>query len=126
MFNSCGVVFRTFRAFFMRQFMGVRARISRVTSFSRQAALLIPKAMSSLAVAGQKPSSRKDFIETKRLFVAKSLLVMLAAGIVVLGLFAYFIAWPWLVSRFFTAQLYCQDTRLPTYSGRVAVYYDEE
>ena len=125
-FNSFGVVFRTFRAFFTRQFMGVRARISRITSFSRQAALLIPKAMSSLAIAGQKPSSRKDFIETKRLFVAKSLLVMLAAGIVVLGLFVYFIAWPWIVSRFFTAQLFYQDPKLSTYNGRVQVYYDEE
>ena len=125
-YSSVGVVFRTFRAFFTRQFMGVRARIRRITSFSRQAARLIPKAMSSLAVAGQKPSSRKDFIETKRLFVAKSLLVMLVVGLVVLILFLYFIAWPWLVSRFFTAHLYQEDDKLPAYNGRVVVYHDEE
>lgn len=124
--NSCGVVFRTFRAFFTRQFMGLHARIRRITSFSRQAARLVPKAMSSLAVAGQKPTKREDFVETKRLFVAKSFLVMLAAGVVVLGLLAYFVLWPWLVSRFFTAHLFEQASALQTYTGKVVIYYDEE
>ena len=34
--NSCGLVFRTFRAFLTRQVVGLRARIRRVTSLSRQ------------------------------------------------------------------------------------------
>ena len=76
--NSCGLVFRTFRAFLTRQVVGLRARIRRVTSLSRQAVRLVPKAMSTVAVAGKKPTKREDFVETKRLFVAKSLLIMLA------------------------------------------------
>ena len=124
--NSCGVVFRTFRAFFTRQIMGVRARIRRITSFSRQAAKLVPKAMSSVAVAGKKPTKREDFVETKRLFVAKSFLVLLLVGLVALGLLIYFVIWPWLVSQFFTAHLFQGDQAVAAYNGKVVVYYDEQ
>ena len=124
--NSFGVVFRTFRAFFTRQVMGIQARVRRVTSFSRQAAKLVPKAMSSVAIAGKKPTKREDFVETKRLFVAKSLLVLLAVGAIALGLLIYFVIWPWLVRMFFTARLYQGDEAVATYSGKVIVCYDEE
>ena len=123
--NSCGMVFRMFRAFFTRQIMGIRARIRRVTSLSRQAFKLLPKAMSSVAVAGKKPTKREDFVETKRLFVAKSLLVMLVVGLVALGLLIYFVVWPWLVRMFFTAKLYQGDSAVTAYNGKVIVYYDE-
>lgn len=124
--NSCGLVFRTFRAFLTRQVVGLRARIRRVTSLSRQAVRLVPKAMSSVAVAGKKPTKREDFVETKRLFVAKSLLVMLVVGLIAFGLLFYFVIWPWLVRMFFTARLYQNDEAVPTYSGKVIVYYDQE
>lgn len=124
--NSFGVVFRTFRAFFTRQIMGVRARARRITSFSRHAAKLVPKAMSAVAVAGKKPTKREDFVETKRLFVAKSFLVLLAVGLVAVGLLAYFVVWPWLVSMFFTARLYQEEKAVAAYNGKVIVFYDAE
>ena len=124
--NSCGLVFRTFRAFLTRQVVGLRARIRRVTSLSRQAVRLVPKAMSTVAVAGKKPTKREDFVETKRLFVAKSLLIMLVLGLIAFGLLFYFVIWPWLVRMFFTARLYQNDEAVATYSGKVVVCYDEE
>lgn len=124
--NSCGVVFRTFRAFFMRQIMGIRARIRRITSFSRQAARLVPKAMNSVAVAGKKPTKREDFVETKRLFVAKSFIFLLIAGVIAFGLMFYFLLWPWLQSTFFTKRFYRDDSAIEAYSGKVIVCYDEK
>ncbi len=125
-FNSIGVVLRTFRAFMMRQVMGLRAGVRRVTSFSRQAAKLVPKAMSSVAVAGKKPTKREDFVETRRLFIAKSFLVYLVIGAAVLGLIGYFVVWPWMVSKFFTAHLYKQDKVVEAYNGKVVLYYDNQ
>ena len=124
--NSCGVVLRTFRAFFSRQIMGIRARARRVTSFSRQAAKLVPKAMNSVAVAGKKPTKREDFVETKRLFVAKSFLYLLIVGIVAFALLACFVIWPWLQSRFFTKRFFAGDAAVAAYSGKVVVCYDEK
>lgn len=123
--NSVGVVWRTLRAFFARQFMGISARFRRITSFSRQAAKLVPKAMSSVALAGKKPTKREDFVETKRLFVSKSFIVLLLVGLVAFGLLVYFVIWPWLVSLFFTARLYQSESKVADYNGKVIVCYDE-
>ena len=126
LFNSVGVVLRTFRAFFMRQVMSLRANVRRVTSFSRQAAKAVPMAMSSVAVAAKKPTKREDFVETRRLFIAKSFLIYLVLGVLAVGLIGYFVVWPWMVSKFFTAHLYFEDSAVAAYNGKVILYYDPQ
>ncbi len=123
--NSFGIVLRTFRAFFMRQITGLQARFRRITSFSRQAAKLVPKAMSAAAVAGKKPTKRADYFETKRLFVAKSLIVIILLILILLAVLFYFLLWPLLRSAFFTGHLWQEDEAVPGYSGKVVLYYDE-
>src|SRR5699024_8428763 len=73
----------------------------------------------------KKPTSRGDYVETGRLFISKKFLLTIAVGIIVLALLAYFVAWPFILSHFFTAHFYVEDFRIDNWTGRVVVYSDE-
>ena len=124
--NSFGIFFRTIRAFFTRKLVGVWSYLRRITNFSRQATKVATTSFQGAATAVKKPSKREDYIETQRLFISKSFLILLAAGLVVAGLLFYFVGWPFLLSHFFVARFYQEDARLKDWSGQVIVYYDEE
>ena len=124
--NSFGIFFRTIRAFFTRKLVGAWSWLRRITNFSRHATKVATSSFQGAAAAVKKPSRREDYIETQRLFISKSFLILLAAGVVVLALLIYFVVWPFLLSRFFTARFYQGDDRLESWSGRVVVCYDEE
>lgn len=124
--NSFGIFFRTIRAFFTRKLVGAWSYLGRITNFSRHATKVATASFQGAAAAVQKPTKREDYIETQRLFISKSFLILLAAGLIVAGLLIYFIIWPFLLSHFFTAKFYQNDSKLDTWSGRVIVYYDEE
>lgn len=123
--NSFGIVIRTFRAFFMRQIVGISTRFKRLTSMSRHAAKAVPKTLSAVALARQKPTKRADYVETSRLFIAKSTLIFLVIAVIVLAVLGYYLAWPWLQSKFFTTRLYRDDANAAQYTGRVVLYYDQ-
>lgn len=126
LFNSFGIFFRTIRAFFTRKLVGMTARLRRMTNFSRKATKVAADSFQGAAAAMKKPTRREDFVETKRLFISKSFLISLAVGLVVLGCLVYFVVWPFLLSRFFTARFYQGEAKLDTWSGRVVVYYDQD
>ena len=126
LFNSFGIFFRTIRAFFTRKVVGLSAYLRRITNFSRQATKVATTSFQGAAAAVKKPTKREDYIETQRLFISKSFLIMLAIGLVLLGLLFYFVVWPFLLSHFFVAKFYQEDPKLADWSGRVIVYYDEE
>lgn len=123
---SLGIFFRTLRAFFSRRLMGVTAYLRRITNFSRQATRVASASVQGVTAAVQKPTKREDYIETERLFISKSFLILAAVSLVLFGLFCYFMAWPFILSRFLTARFYYEDSRIPEWSGRVIVYYDRE
>ncbi len=124
--NSVGIFFRTLRAFFTRKLVGVGARLKRLTNFSRQATKVASESLQGAAAAIQKPTKREDYIETKRLFISKSFLVMLAITLVAVGFLIYLVVWPFVLSNFLTARFYQGDGRVPDWSGRVIVYYDQD
>lgn len=125
LFNSFGIFFRTIRAFFTRKLVGLWAYVRRITNFSRQATKVATTSFQGAAAAVKKPTKREDYIETQRLFISKSFLILLAIAVVLVVLLGYFVIWPFLLSHFFTARFYQGDERLPTWSGRVIVFYDE-
>lgn len=125
-FNSFGIFFRTIRAFFTRRFIGLGARIRRVTNFSRHATKVATESFQGAATALKKPTRREDYVETKWLFVSKSFLVKLLIGLIALGCLIYFVVWPFLLSWFFTAHYWEENSKVETWSGKVVVYYDEE
>lgn len=124
--RELALIGRIIRAFFTRMFSNIRVYFRRVTSLVGQFFGIVPAMLSSLAVSGKKPSKRGDYIETKRLFIAKSWLVFIAAAIVVLACVGWFVARPLLISKFFTADFYRYDEKVTDYSGKVKLYYDKE
>lgn len=126
LFNSFGIFFRTIRAFFTRKLVGIGSYLRRITNFSRQATKVASSSFQVAATAVKKPTKREDYIETKRLFISKSFLILLAIGVVLVALLLYFVVWPFLLSRFFTARFWVEDPEAETWSGRVVLYYDQE
>ena len=119
--NSLGIFFRTIRAFFTRKLVGAQSYLRRITNFSRQATKVASASLQGAAAAVKKPTKREDYIETRRLFISKSFLILLAIGAVLLGLLIYFVIWPFLLRTFFTAHLWQGDEDLAEWSGRVIV-----
>lgn len=126
MFRSIGVFFRTFRAFFTRKLAGLVTYVRRFTNFSRHATKAAAASLQGAAAAIKKPSRREDYIETQRLLISKSFLILLLLGLIGLGMLAYFFLWPFVLSRFLTARFYCEDERVPEWTGRVIVYRDQD
>ena len=58
--RSFGIFFRTIRAFFTRQLVGLGARIRRMTNFSRQATKVASASLQSAVAAAKKPTKRED------------------------------------------------------------------
>ena len=124
--NSFGIFFRTIRAFFTRKLVGAWSYLRRITNFSRQATRVATTSFQGAATVIKKPTKREDYIETQYLFISKSFLLMLAVGAIAAVLLAYFVVWPFLLSRFLVARFYQEDRKLSDWSGRVIVYQDEE
>ena len=80
--NSFGIFFRTIRAFFTRKLMGAWTYVRRITNFSRQATRVATSSFQGAAAAVKKPTKREDYIETQRLFISKSFLILLLVGLV--------------------------------------------
>ena len=126
LFGSFGIFFRTIRAFFTRRLNGLGARLRGMLNFSRHATKVATESFQGAAAAIKKPTKREDYIETKRLFISKSFLIKLVIGLIILGCLIYFLVWPFLLSRFFTAHFWQNDEDLEDWSGKVVVYYDED
>lgn len=105
--RSFGIFFRTIRAFVTRRLVGIWARVRRMTNLSRQATRIAADSMQSVAALAKKPSGRSDYIETKRLLIAKKLLLLLTVGLIAAALLVYFVVWPFVLSRFFDRTVLC-------------------
>lgn len=125
-FNTFGIFVRTVRAFFTRRLTGLGARFRRVTNFSRHATQVASASFQGAATALKKPTRREDYLETKWLFVSKSFLIRLLIGLIALGCLIYFVIWPFLLSKFFTAHFWEENKKVEDWSGKVVVYYDKE
>ena len=53
-------------------------------------------------------------------------ILSLLLALIALGVFAYYVGWPFLLSRFFTAKFWQEDQRVEDWTGKVIVYRDEE
>lgn len=117
---------RMLKNMLFRPFRAIYFQIQRSASLSRQAARMAPKLAKSITKVKLKPESRADYIETNGAYIAKPLFAMLIIVLLALGTFGYFVAWPWLESRFFVAHIPVMAEKAATHSGRVALYYDND
>ena len=124
--RSVATFFRTLRAFFTRKIVGIGARLRRLTNFSRHATKAASASLQGVVSAAQKPTGPEDYVETGRLYIAKSLIIRVILGLFAVGLIVYFLVWPFVLSRFLTARFYVQDKRVEHWDGRVIVYSDQK
>lgn len=124
--SAFGVFFRTVRALFLRTASSVRDRLGKLVSFSRRATKAAGDSVQEVTAAMQKPTKREDYIETSRLFISKSFIAFAVIGAILLGLFCYYIAWPFILSHFLTARFYVEDDRVENWTGQVIVYADRD
>lgn len=124
--RSIGVFFRTLRAFVVRRLMNVTTFFRRLLNFSRHATKAAAVSLESVVTAGKKPTSEADYVETGHLYISKSLIVKVILIVVAAALIIYFVIWPFLLSRFFTAKFFVENKRVENWSGRVIVYSDKK
>ena len=124
--RSVGMFSRAIRAFFQRLIVGAIAGVRRVLNITRYAARAATTSLQSALAIAQKPTKREDYVETRRLFISKSLLLKVALILIAVGLVAYFLVWPFILSHFLTARFHVEDRRVENWTGRVIVYSDKE
>lgn len=124
--RSIGIFFRTFRAYFRRQVVGIWTAIRRMTNFSRLATKAATDSLQGVVSVSQKPTKREDYLETRRLFISKYLILKILLFLIALILIFYFVLWPFLLSHFLVARFYVEDKRIENWSGRVIVFSDKE
>lgn len=120
------MVYRTLKSIVLRPLIRLRSRIYALTNISK---LLnkVPKFFTSLLTKiKMKPEKRGDYVDAGRVFIAKSLIVILVAIFILVPLLIYYFGWPWIVSMFFTAKLYVGEPQLVKYDGKVEIYYEEK
>ena len=120
------MLYRTLKSIVLRPLILLKSKIYNLTNISK---LLnkIPKFLTSLlAKIKMKPEKRDDYVDAGRIFIAKSLIVILVGIVILVPLLIYFFAWPWIVSMFFTAKLYVGQPQIVKYNGKVEIYYEEK
>lgn len=120
------MAYRTIKSIALRPLMLLRTRIYNITNISK---LLnkVPKFLTALLTKIKvKPEKRDDYVDAGQVFIAKSLIVILIAIVILVPLLIYYFAWPWIVSMFFTAKLYVGQPKIEKYTGKVEIYYEEK
>lgn len=122
--GAVGVFFRMLRTLLFRQINALRARFRQLTNFSRYASHAATETVKN-ATNTTKPSKREDYISVAGLLIAKGFLLRILLGLVILGAFVWFVAWPFVLSHFLTARFWQEDKRVPGWTGQVIVYADK-
>ena len=73
-----------------------------------------------------KPEKREDYFDWGSVYVAKSLVLIVALVIIILPLLIIFVISPLCIRWFGVKRFVVGDTALSSYSGKVQVYYDED
>jgi hypothetical protein len=119
------IIYRGVRAFARGRLLDLATGLRAFINSVKLALETVPKALAAALKIAAKPSERADYVETRRLYVAKSFILGLIATLIAIALFGWFVGYPFIVSKLFTLRIWESDDRLPAYSGRVIVTYDE-
>lgn len=124
--NGLALILRVLKNALLRPFRVVSSKfkyafsVGRVTSAVPGAVKKFPK------LARRRPEKREDYFDWGRIYVAKSL-VLLVSVVVIAAVFLYiFVLHPLFTSWWWVKDMYFDDAAVSTYSGRVRLYYDQE
>ncbi|MDD2421588.1 MAG: hypothetical protein PHU78_05570 [Heliobacteriaceae bacterium] len=117
---------RMVRSLALRPFVFLRYKIYNLTNISKFLNKLPQLFASLLTKIKLKPEKRKDFVDAGSVYIAKSLLVILALILIAIPVLIVYYGWPWFVSAFLTAKICTGDPKLENYNGKVQIYHEQK
>ena len=121
-----GAGMRSIKAYLLRGVLNVWTKLRQATQVARGATRVMSKATKNISQIGKTPAQKSDFVETKRLFIAKTFIFRMVFLLILVIAAAYFLIYPLVMRYFFTAHMDTHNSRIPTYNGKVVVYYDSK
>lgn len=124
--ESIDMFFRVLKNVLLRPFRLLSSKISTAFSLSR-ATSAIPSTVGKLPLlVKRKPEKREDYFDWGRIYVAKSLVLIVTLVTVALVLLYVFFLHSLFTSWWWVKDMYALDADVSSYSGKVRLYYDEE
>ena len=126
MISSIQMMGRVLKNLLLRPFRVFNNKLTHLLSGGRAATALPGMVKKLPKILKTKPEKAEDYFDWGSIYVAKSLVALIAALLILLPLVYIFFLHPLLTSWFWVRDFHTDDAALATYSGRVRVYYDTE
>ena len=117
---------RVLKNLFLRPFRTVYSRIKYFFSAGRLVSAVPSAAKKLPKILKTKPEKREDYFDWGSIYVAKNLVILVIALIVILPVLYIFLLHPLLTSWFWVKDFTLGDSAISSYSGKVRIYFDEE
>ena len=117
---------RVLKNLFLRPFRALRSRTQSTLNSNKLVSTVQGTAKKLPKILKSKPEKREDYYDWGSFYVAKSLVTVLIVLLIALPLLYIFLLHPLLTKWFWVKDFVVGDSDLSSYSGRVAVYYDEK
>ena len=124
--SGIALTIRVLKNALLRPFRVIYSKVNYMFSAGR-VATAIPGAVKKLPkIAKRKPEKREDYFDWGSIYVAKSLVLLVAVLLVAIPLVYVFLLHPLFTSWWWVRDFRGNDAALSSYSGRVRIYYGEE
>ena len=125
-FSSIVLTMRVMKNLILRPFRSIRNRVVYFFNAGRVVTKLPGVAQKIPKILKTKPEKREDYFDWGTIYIAKSLVVLLAALLIIVPLLCIFVVAPLVTSWWGVKHFHVDDAKLASYRGRVCVYYDTE
>lgn len=124
--SGIALTLRVLKNALLRPFRVIYSKVNYLFSAGR-VATAIPGAVKKLPkIAKRKPEKREDYFDWGSIYVAKSLVLLIAVLLVAIPLVYIFLLHPLFTSWWWVRDFQEKDAALGSYSGRVRIYYGEQ
>lgn len=124
--SGISLTLRVLKNALLRPFRVIYSKVNYMFSAGR-VATAIPGAVKKIPkIAKRKPENREDYFDWGSIYIAKSLVLLIAALLVAIPLVYIFLLHPLFTSWWWVKDFSEKDAALGSYSGRVRIYYAED
>lgn len=124
--SSINLMLRVLKNLVLRPFRTIRNKVVYFFNAGRLVTKLPGVAKKLPKILKTKPEKREDYFDWGSIYVAKSLVFLVLAVIIIIPIVAVVFLKPLFISLFGVKAFHVDDEALSDYSGRVLVYYDTE
>lgn len=124
--NGIALIIRVLKNALLRPFRVVSSKFKYMFSVGRVTSA-VPGAVSKFPkLAKRKPEKREDYFDWGRIYIAKSLVLLITVIIIAAVLLYIFVLHPLFTSWWWVKDMQFEETAVSAYNGRVRLYYDME